>query len=1072
MEYLEAIDKVREKIKGILKDVKPENYVEEIENYEQILLRIAEIVNGVLKEIFNNKKEECYLSITPAIYSYILNKPVFSKTPAWGISNNLTVEKLNKNYENLRKNYYDILAGNRNHFSLFELIFKTHGKEENRRFDPPVMVLVNKNDCNETEECKRCVNKACSECKTDKYLYVNVTSIVEWITNNVINEEGEISPKNLPDYNEIRKLFNDDIVNAFDCWICKEKEEIENILQEKLNREWDDVFFHTVMSTFVLYAFMQDSWDYVYHIPVSFPGLTIGGFIIRWKGASITKNEGIFLKTLASEALSFPVLIEKREKIRQHAVKSAVSAIIARNHSHHVHSHITPRTSVKKIRKKLDKKIVNDNEELNNNVFDIIHRLKTRLDEYIQQKADFMAEIATEPLISAKTLSFFQEIIIPFVTNTLLMDNLCANKSISYPENKVYGNRLKIFVTFKNIPLDATFSCGEHNENKLSAYPYHDACNTCNREIKFQGIKGRDFDIAVPGPLGEYAFYSFLENFIRNAAKHNRKQFENDINENLEIHIEVSEIETKDIEDEDNRNFFKKEDKDTFYKVEIWDNVTKPDKHIQGKKLVECLKEKIRKPIIEEDGSLRRKAWGIAEMKIMATLLKGSANFLRLHENLSAKRSKKRNEEGNKFRLVYAFKIMRPKKVALLCNIKEIKEDRHNGVWQFTSIDEYKKHIQQGESVASFEFAVIDKKLAEEFRNKKEKDKKKIWALLPFRVLIEGNNDDVVPGAVEINDEFVEKFKALSAEGILFSVWEKWIGHVTKDNPYSMVIYLGRSENESWAKFADKYNKNRDKNIALHILSKNSEKLPSNDNNRFLMYDRHFDALENKPNFKPKTVFHEIIDKNSSDFIHIFSHSNEEIFYGLVEASLLNVLIIDERAAEMADEDIMGEGEASNADCFYGGRSRLHAFRRGKVFICTHIKKGGDTIPLHLSIKDKYPRITVELKKGEVPSLSWKEDEEDKQREGDGPTIPDIVIIHQGIMKDILKETDLSAFIDGLRKHIPYVAIVSGRGIPPDLPQTEKFVPFSLLEKWVMKERLSKYSLVKFLMPLKRRRVV
>jgi hypothetical protein len=753
--------------------------------------------------------------------------------------------------------------------------------------------------------------------------------------------------------------------------------------------------------------------------------------------------------------------------IKKYGTKAAVSAIISRNHSHHIGSHVMPRTSVNKIKKKLKERIA---KEISNNIrLNIIHRLKTRLDEYIQQKADFMAEIATEPLISAKTLSFFQETIIPFVTNTLLMDNLCANEGICYPENKVCGNRLKIVVTFNNTPLDATFSCGKCDENKLSEYPYHDACNTCNREIKFQGINGGDFDIVAPGPLGEYAFYSFLENFIRNAAKHNRKQFENDKNDNLEIHIEVSEIEKKDIKDKGNRNFFKKEDKDTFYKVEIWDNVTKPDKHIQKKRLVEFLNKKIKKPIIKKDGSLRREAWGIAEMKIMATLLKGSVNFLRLHENLLAKKNKK----GNKFRLVYAFKIMKPKKVAVIFKTlpdrAKREEDERRGVLWLDSLENFIVHSQRGGSLASFEFAVIDKKLGVEFGNKKEDDKKEVLALLPFRVLIDGNND-VVPGAVEINDEFVKKLRTLSSEKILACVWEKWIGHVTKDKPYSMVIYLGRSENKSWARFAAEYNKKIVKNIALHILSENSQKLPSNDNDRFLMYDRHFDALDNNLNLKSKTVFHEIIDKNSSDFIHIFSHSNKEIFHGLIEASLLNVLIIDERVAEVADESIMGGDEASTADRFYGGRSRLRAFRHGKVFICTHvIKKGGDTIPLHLSIKDKYPRITIKLNKGKVPFISWKEN---KRKEGEDLPYPDIVIIHQGLMKDILKETDLSAFIDGLRKYIPHVAIVSGRGLTPDLPTTEKFVPFSLLAKWVMKERLSKYSLVRFLMPLKRRQVV
>jgi hypothetical protein len=79
----------------------------------------------------------------------------------------------------------------------------------------------------------------------------------------------------------------------------------------------------------------------------------------------------------------------------------------------------------------------------------------------------------------------------------------------------------------------------------------------------------------------------------------------------------------------------------------------------------------------------------------------------------------------------------------------------------------------------------------------------------------------------------------------------------------------------------------------------------------------------------------------------------------------------------------------------------------------------------------------------------------------------DVCIIHQGILDD-LKSTRPEQALTVLRDLVPFVIVDSGRGIPPGLPQTQKFLPFSLLDDWIG-QRTGKLVLSQLLMQLTRR---
>lgn len=191
----------------------------------------------------------------------------------------------------------------------------------------------------------------------------------------------------------------------------------------------------------------------------------------------------------------------------------------------------------------------------------------------------------------------------------------------------------------------------------------------------------------------------------------------------------------------------------------------------------------------------------------------------------------------------------------------------------------------------------------------------------------------------------------------------------------------------------------------------------------------------------------------------------------MIEAALLNVLIIDERVAERGyDIIVKDEDDKANANELYGGDMRIHAAKKAGLYICTHIDRGkGGEEPIHKSVDNKYPRLVVKLAENvtnyQLESVYWKESNEGKPKTLYGHSL----IIHQGIMEDFLKIPCLEVFIDNLRTHFPYIVVDSGRSIPPTLPNSSKYMPFSLLENWILSKRLSKYSVVTFIMSLNRR---
>ena len=79
----------------------------------------------------------------------------------------------------------------------------------------------------------------------------------------------------------------------------------------------------------------------------------------------------------------------------------------------------------------------------------------------------------------------------------------------------------------------------------------------------------------------------------------------------------------------------------------------------------------------------------------------------------------------------------------------------------------------------------------------------------------------------------------------------------------------------------------------------------------------------------------------------------------------------------------------------------------------------------------------------------------------------DVIIIHQGVLDKLYhKKSIIEQKLKRLKISIPFVVITSGRGTPSELPDNEKFMPFSDLREFIMKPFHEKIILINSIMKI------
>lgn len=923
---------------------------------------------------------------------------------------------------------------------------------------------------------------------------------------------------------------------------------------------------------------------------------------------------------------------------RRFALWSAITAIMTRNASHNIGSHVLPKAIVEAIRKRVRElnalpapktncassepgmpvvaeqeldgeaaKLMAENRLLRKKLqsitdqhqtlerernalqgeLKVVTALKARMDQYIQQKCDFLAEITTTAsLLTTRSAFLYRDVILPFVTNSLLMDNLVASENVRYVNDR--KNRLRIHVQMPQngsgtgVEAITAHFVSQASDGTLEKYEYPFTYPYIGRwsehldeplSIHIGNDKVSDVQISLPGPLGDYALFGFLENIIRNSAKHNLKRLQSKGNsdENLDITLRIEDMDAD------------------FYKISVWDNLTQPleaaHATVDGKRcktVVEVIQAYLASDLIDPGGKLKRQAWGLGEMRVCAALMSGISDPAEIEANdgvLKAEASKDNTH------LVYSFRLMKAKSIcALLPDWPEADKAaqaqrellRKHGIRIVHSPEELKNEVTGRKRINGFEFVLLDLAHAPEMWQ----DVTALLPSLPFRLLSFGSREEdrkpedqnVETGAFSSGGSAIqcveEVFDAAvwirkTPDAWMRWAWTKWLRRWLPDaNSLAVVcLYLDQKDSEAptgqLMHLAEKFNKRRNganpvrfKMVSVDDLDKSDFKtsllrVSAQTRPTYIFFDRHRRVKSKLESALAQVPFtYMFVEKLSPDFTALFapqlpSKSRLETVwtlpYELAEAGLLRIIVVDERAAEASrgvlveeeaaqgaarnqmlseTEQVLGHAAFALLDYKYPAKAagsqhrgstngnsehngdeaqtsrpsvdmqKWHVSCLAGVFICTRFEitdrdaEGQEqTLPLMDKSGKDSPnmRVNVNVKQGEVVCTL--------DSLGGGIVLPapelqaDLLIIHQGVLDKAPKKFDANntevgqkELLAQLRKRFPFVIVSSGRGVPSNLLQEEKFLPFSLLQANLLGSIVGKYGITRLSMSLTRQR--
>lgn len=318
----------------------------------------------------------------------------------------------------------------------------------------------------------------------------------------------------------------------------------------------------------------------------------------------IEKYIAIVRKNLISDLLLAQIAFIS-SRLYNHSIKSAIAAIMSRNGSHNIGSHVLAAVGTNSIDLPDDQILF----------------------KYIQHRMDYIAQITTE--IPGWTYSslFVQDIMRRFYMQRHLLNNIAKSEGLEAyeyqkrnPNGKVAKNKWGDGIEGKLI-----IKVKKSGSEKYFISPYGKI------EKKLDALS-----LAIPGGvIGQHAFFTIMENIIRNSAKH---EWSGDSSKRTQKNLEIT------IEYEDNL------EKD-FVVFKIWDNVSdvfmntgiedinKADLAIEllpddsTKQCMDSTKLDVlplhqrlncylsKSFVDQETGKLLQENWGLAEMKISAGYL-------------------------------------------------------------------------------------------------------------------------------------------------------------------------------------------------------------------------------------------------------------------------------------------------------------------------------------------------------------------------------------------------------------------------------------------------------------------
>ncbi|MBK6771204.1 MAG: hypothetical protein IPG78_03475 [Ignavibacteria bacterium] len=468
-------------------------------------------------------------------------------------------------------------------------------------------------------------------------------------------------------------------------------------------------------------------------------------------------------------------------------------------------------------------KSINDPE-----IIDWIDYMSDKLDKYEIYRNEYLAEFDQAP----RNLRFYEDVLMPFCENTLIMDNIASSENLCFENGKI-NNKLKIECYINGNRMTCkypamSFIIPHSNCNGEISYPdnfpylmkHKDFGNDINKN-KFilksafaqRQITKRENDIEIT-LHSEQAFYSILENVIRNSAKHNKDEC---AKKGLTIFIDIR-------ESEDKNN----------YELTIYDNVSElKGSLLFGDKKNQGIYQRLNESLLDESGGVRRENWGFADIRINSFLFFNRGDEI-TNENMASNidlvkvielktgvgcdynsseilspsfeiiNNQKSIENDKVYSFGYQMKISKAKKILWVGDLIKkwnIEEFRKNGFVQIRDLkelDNKEKSMQNG-GISAFDFVIFNRKLTEadleENVNMKRK-KPNYEVKLPGRILCINKDERIIkPNIIEIDLNCFDKINDVNS--ILEVCWKQWLKALEK-NIKLYIYYEDESFNDSW----------------------------------------------------------------------------------------------------------------------------------------------------------------------------------------------------------------------------------------------------------------------------------
>lgn len=570
--------------------------------------------------------------------------------------------------------------------------------------------------------------------ENDKYL-LKIKKDARWLPESEIKVGSDGFPVLLNDINKLNDLelikYSDDLAGAYVFYV-KEGDLVslpEKVVQVDSDFASSEVFIEAFAQPLSAHLVMLEeaSMLYVYsqtaQIGSSASNLGYGGmFVLLDKGIYEPEDVDLYRDffQLVSDSISSCIAHNiMRKKLLCEAVKSAKAAIMARNLSHNLGSHVMSymKQDLSSVEDMISRRVLEEaysKKDFPSGDVELPYLVGIgKFISYLQERQDYIATVSTDYIPYPSAVNFKDAIYDELNPDyrfqrhsewkghkptNILLENIAKSEGLSRENETQKGNN--IIIKYRNFDGLNHYGDGKEDYKEL-----------------------RQWNFSLPGGImGRHAVFSIVENVIRNAAKHSSRTQD----ENLTLTFDIKDpILEKDKWKDDSffRDYLNKEDTSDLYVVTLTDSANTDKERINFINRIVC------DPFANDGEDLTASNKGLKEMVISAAWLRN----IRIEEenNNSNKvpilraRSVEDHLQSVEGHLQYVFCLPKVKEVALITSnvglLNAAKSDlwKQNG-WYAYSVEDYKQL-----SSKNFNFILLDDKLLDNNLNSRKDEIRK-----------------------------------------------------------------------------------------------------------------------------------------------------------------------------------------------------------------------------------------------------------------------------------------------------------------------------------------------------------